>query len=130
MKTKKVPNCLCGGNPRDITTRYGYGAIECQSCGIRTKEENGDSFNYKEKVIESWRLVMEVEAGIPRQDEACYPWAVPLQSLILSKHNGNVTNFAKSQGVSPSQAGRWLKRNCVVIDGVVYCEVSKQVKSE
>ena len=26
------------------------------------------------------------------------------------------------------QAGRWLKRNCVFIDGAVYCAVSKQVK--
>ena len=53
-----------------------------------------------------------------------------LTEYIQEHHNNNITAFAKSQGVSPSQAGRWLKRNCVVIDGVVYCEVSKQVKSE
>lgn len=52
-----------------------------------------------------------------------------LSEYISRWYSGNITNFAKSQGVSSSQAGRWLKRNCCVIDCVVYCEVSKQVKN-
>ena len=54
--------------------------------------------------------------------------AATLTARIETHHSDNIAAFAKSQGVSPSQAGRWLKRNCVVIDGTVYCEVSKQVK--
>ena len=52
-----------------------------------------------------------------------------LTDYIKEHHNNNQSDFARSQGVSQSQARRWLKRNCVVIDGAVYCEVSKQVKS-
>ena len=51
-----------------------------------------------------------------------------LNEHIDRHHNGNASSFARSQGVSQSQAGRWLKRNCVFIDGAVYCAVSKQVK--
>tara|TARA_R110000772_G_scaffold248201_1_gene362198 strand:- start:781 stop:966 length:186 start_codon:yes stop_codon:yes gene_type:complete len=51
-----------------------------------------------------------------------------LPSYIQERHNGNTSAFARTQGVQHSQAVRWLKRNCVVIDGVVYCEVSKQAK--
>ena len=65
-----------------------------------------------------------------KQDEACYPWAVPLQLFITDKHNGNISAFARSIGVQQSQAARWLKRNCMVIDGVVYCEVSKANKNK
>jgi hypothetical protein len=53
-----------------------------------------------------------------------------LTEYIKEHHNNNQSDFARSQGVSQSQARRWLKRNCVVIDGAVYCEVSKQVKSK
>jgi len=53
-----------------------------------------------------------------------------LNDYITEQHNGNTSSFARSQHVSESQARRWLKRNCVVIDGAVYCEVSKQVKSK
>jgi hypothetical protein len=49
-----------------------------------------------------------------------------LKEYIGTNHNGNTSSFARSQHVSESQARRWLKRNCIVIDGVVYCEVSKQ----
>ena len=52
-----------------------------------------------------------------------------LTNYIKEHHNNNQSDFARSQGVSQSQARRWLKRNCVVIDGAVYCEVSKQTKS-
>ena len=51
-----------------------------------------------------------------------------LTDCIETHHNGNISAFARSIGVQQSQAARWLKRNCMVIDGVVYCEVSKQVK--
>ena len=53
-----------------------------------------------------------------------------LTDHIKEHHNGNTSAFARSQGVHQSQAVRWLKRNCVVIDGTVYCEVSKQIKQE
>lgn len=53
-----------------------------------------------------------------------------LNDYIAEQHSGNTSAFARSQHVSESQARRWLKRNCVVIDGAVYCEVSKQVKKE
>ena len=49
-----------------------------------------------------------------------------LSKYIKEYHNNNQSDFARSQGVSQSQARRWLKRNCLVIDGCVYCEVSKQ----
>jgi len=55
---------------------------------------------------------------------------IPLNDRIESNHNGNTSAFARTQDVSESQARRWLKRNCVVIDGIVYCEVSKQIKVE
>jgi hypothetical protein len=53
-----------------------------------------------------------------------------LNEYIKTHHNGNQSEFARSQGVSETQARRWLKRNCLVDDGVVYCEVSKQVKRD
>jgi len=49
-----------------------------------------------------------------------------LTNYIQGNHNGNITAFAKTQDVRYDQVGRWLKRNCVVIDGTVYCEVSKK----
>ena len=52
-----------------------------------------------------------------------------LKEYITEHHNGNQAAFARSQHVSESQARRWLKRNCVAIDGQVYCAVSKQVKA-
>ena len=39
--------------------------------------------------------------------------------------NGNISAYARTLGVRHDQVGRWLKRNCVVIEGIVYCEVSK-----
>jgi hypothetical protein len=65
-----------------------------------------------------------------KQDKYCYPWAVPVSTYITDKHNGITSRFARSQNVRESQARRWLKRNCVVIGGVVYCEVSKQTKKD
>ncbi len=57
-----------------------------------------------------------------------YPYAMPLQTYIIDKHNNNQSEFARSQGVRHDQVARWLKRNCMVVNGVVYCEVSKQRK--
>ena len=53
-----------------------------------------------------------------------------LTEHIKTHHNSDRDAFAKSQGVSYSQVGRWLKRNCLVDNGVVYCEVSKRIKTE
>ena len=53
-----------------------------------------------------------------------------LTEHIKTHHNSDRDAFAKSQGVSYSQVGRWLKRNCYVIDGKVCCEISKQIKTE
>tara|TARA_R110001632_G_scaffold121991_2_gene234644 strand:+ start:941 stop:1129 length:189 start_codon:yes stop_codon:yes gene_type:complete len=53
-----------------------------------------------------------------------------LTNYIAEHHNGNTSAFARSQHVSESQARRWLKRNCMVVDGVVYCEVSKAKKGK
>ena len=52
-----------------------------------------------------------------------------LTDYIKEHHNVNISAFARTQGVRQDQVGRWLKRNCMVVDGVVYCEVSKQVKA-
>lgn len=48
-----------------------------------------------------------------------------LKQYIEEHHNGNTSSFARSQHVSESQARRWLKRRCLVVEGVVYCEISK-----
>ena len=52
-----------------------------------------------------------------------------LFNYIKDKHNGNASAFARTQDVRQDQVARWLKRNCIVIDCVVYCEVSKANKS-
>ena len=52
-----------------------------------------------------------------------------LTNYIAEHYNGNTSAFARTQGVRQDQVARWLKRNCMVIDGVVYCEVSKANKS-
>tara|TARA_R110000772_G_scaffold160292_1_gene271455 strand:+ start:211 stop:393 length:183 start_codon:yes stop_codon:yes gene_type:complete len=51
-----------------------------------------------------------------------------LHSYIQEHHNGNTSAFARTKGVRQDQVARWLKRNCMVVDGVVYCEVSKANK--
>jgi len=48
-----------------------------------------------------------------------------LNNYITEHHNGNNSAFARSIGVSQHQVQRWLKRDCMVIDGNVYCQVSK-----
>ncbi len=51
-----------------------------------------------------------------------------LNEHIEQHYNSNQSEFARSQGVRHDQVARWLKRNCMVVNGVVYCEVSKQTK--
>jgi len=51
-----------------------------------------------------------------------------LIKYIAEHHNGNTSEFARSQGVLPSQAQRWLKRGCEWHQGSVWCKISKQVK--
>ena len=53
-----------------------------------------------------------------------------LSKYIKERHNGNISEFARSQGVLPSQAQRWLKRDCVMTNGDVWCRITKQVKSD
>ena len=52
-----------------------------------------------------------------------------LSNHIKERHNGNISAFARTQDVRQDQVARWLKRNCVVENGIVYCEVSKQKES-
>ena len=54
--------------------------------------------------------------------------SMKINEYIQTHHNGNISAYAKTLGVRYDQASRWLKRDCMVIDGKVYCEVSKQVK--
>ena len=51
-----------------------------------------------------------------------------LIDYIQQQHNGNVSAFAKSQGVKPFQVDRWLKRDCVWRDGGIWCRITKQAK--
>ena len=53
-----------------------------------------------------------------------------LINYIQEHHNGNISAFAKSQGVMPNQAQRWLKRDCEIRDGDIWCKITKQVKHD
>jgi len=53
-----------------------------------------------------------------------------LIKYIQEHHNGNISEFARSQGVLPSQAQRWLKRDCEMRNGEVWCRITKQVKND
>ena len=52
-----------------------------------------------------------------------------LSKYIQEHHNGNISAFAKSQGVVYGQAARWLKRDCEWHQDGVWCRITKQVKS-
>jgi len=52
-----------------------------------------------------------------------------LIDYIKEAHNGNVSEFARSQGVKPNQATRWLLRGCEWHNGAVWCKITKQVNS-
>lgn len=49
-----------------------------------------------------------------------------LTDYIESNHNGNITRFAKSQGVMPYQVRRWLTRGCEWHQGGIWCKATKQ----
>ncbi len=51
-----------------------------------------------------------------------------LTDYIQTHHGGNISAFARTQSVRQDQVARWLRRNCMVIDGVVFCGVSKANK--
>ncbi len=59
MNIKGLPKCRCGGKPIDVTTRYAYGAIVCDTCGIRTKDEHCDNMNYGKEARKVWRTIMK-----------------------------------------------------------------------
>lgn len=50
-----------------------------------------------------------------------------LLKYIQMHHKGNVSEFARSQGVKPFQVDRWLKRECQWHSGAVWCKITKQV---
>jgi len=52
-----------------------------------------------------------------------------LSSYIQQQYNDNISEFARSQGVLPSQAQRWLKRDCEWHQDGVWCRITKQVKA-
>jgi hypothetical protein len=48
-----------------------------------------------------------------------------LKQHIDEQYNGDRTAFAKSQGVGLTQVIRWLKMDCIVINGEVWRKVAK-----
>ena len=46
--------------------------------------------------------------------------ALELLGYIQKHYGGNQAAFAKSQEVAPQQVTKWLKMNCIVVDGVLY----------
>ena len=53
-----------------------------------------------------------------------------LKDFINLNHAGNVSHFARSMGVLPNQAQRWIERGCQWQGGTVWCPISKRKKSE
>lgn len=51
-----------------------------------------------------------------------------LRDHINQNHNGNLTDFGRTQGVNYQQVQRWLKYGCIMVDGVVYKPVIMEVK--
>lgn len=56
-------------------------------------------------------------------------YKMKLSKYIQDNHNGNISEFARSRGVMPNQARRWLERDCEMRDGEIWCKITKQVKS-
>ena len=52
-----------------------------------------------------------------------------LKDYIQECHNGNISEFARSQGVLPNQARRWLERDCEWRKDAVWCKITKQKQS-
>ena len=58
-----------------------------------------------------------------KQNDYSYPFAVPLVTYIIDKHNNNQSEFARSIGVQQSQITRWLKLDCIVVNGELYRKI-------
>ena len=43
-----------------------------------------------------------------------------LLDYIQKHYSGNQRSFAKAQEVAPQQVTKWLKMECIVVDGVLY----------
>ena len=48
-----------------------------------------------------------------------------LRDYINQNHNGNLSDFGRTQGVNYQQVQRWLKYGCIMFEGVVYKPVIK-----
>ena len=53
-----------------------------------------------------------------------------LKDYIELHHSGNISEFARSQGVKPNQAQRWIDRGCKIKAGQVWCPVTKHKKGD
>ena len=53
-----------------------------------------------------------------------------LKDYINLNHNGNISHFARWQGVKQNQAQRWIDRGGRLIEGTVWCPVTKHKKVE
>ena len=51
-------------------------------------------------------------------------------SEFIKYNHDSISEFARSQGVLPSQVQRWLKRDCEVRNNEVWCRITKQVKND
>jgi hypothetical protein len=54
------------------------------------------------------------------RDNALYPWAVPLKSFIIDKHNGNINAFAVAENYHVTQVKRYLAQGAEIENGRVY----------
>ena len=46
-----------------------------------------------------------------------------LSDYIKEHHNNNQSEFARSIGVQQSQITRWLKLDCIVVNGELYRKI-------
>ena len=51
-----------------------------------------------------------------------------IKNYINENFKGNISEYARSIGKKRQQVDKWLKRDCKVIDGQVYCKVSERVE--
>jgi len=48
-----------------------------------------------------------------------------LKHYIEQQHNGNVSAFARENNMSIVQANRYIKYECIIINGVIYKPVKR-----
>ena len=53
-----------------------------------------------------------------------------LTNYIQQHYSNNISEFARSQGVLPNQARRWLERDCEWHNGDVWCKITKQKQGD